>query len=111
MIQTAASRDGSGAEAWLSPLTLRFRVPGAGDAGDKEFVPSYVAFTMADGSERVVWDGSAGVVNHYHANLSEDGSITYALSQYLPVEEVQSLTVCGRMGVGETQEYVLTVQP
>lgn len=66
---------------------------------------------MADGSERVVWDGSAGVVNHYHANLSEDGSITYALSQYLPVEEVQSLTVRGRMGVGETQEYVLTVQP
>ena len=109
--RTGTSIDGSGAETWLSPLTLRFQIPGAGDSGDKEFVPSYVAFTMADGSERVVWDGSAGIMNHYHANLSEDGSITYALSQYLPVEEVQSLTVRGRMGVGESQAYVLTVQP
>ncbi|MBM6907901.1 hypothetical protein [Collinsella intestinalis] len=111
VIEAVAARDGSGAEAWLSPLTLRFQIPGAGDSGDKEFVPSYVAFTMADGSERVVWDGSAGIMNHYHANLSEDGSITYALSQYLPVEEVQSLTVRGRMGVGESQAFVLTVQP
>lgn len=96
-IPVATASDGSGATAWLGPLSVRVKVPDS-DAGANEFICDYLAVTFADGSQRVIWDADAGIVNHYHASVDDDGSISYALTQYLPADEAVSVTVRGRLG-------------
>ncbi len=96
-IPVRTATDGSGNTAWFGPMSIRVRVAGA-DEGANEFIGDYLAVTMADGSERVIWDAAAGTIGHYHVYGTEGGSVTYVLTEYLPVGEEQSITVRGRIG-------------
>lgn len=98
LVGTRTLAGADGASLSVSPLSARLLVAGA----QEEVVVDRLALKLSDGEELAVEDDGAGVVNSYHASLADDGSITFALTKFVDVDDVASATVSYHAGA---QEY------